>query len=181
MPVIVIPLVFVLLVVVMIPISIVQRFRTGTARRQARGWVAMLNLVSLVFSIAIVLAGSFVTSQWVPEALTYTVAGLAAGGVLGLLGIALTHWEVSGGLLHYTPNRWLVLGITVVVATRVLYGLWRTWDTLRTSLETMTLVAASGLATSMSAGAVALGYYVVYWAGVRRGIRRFRRGIPSGT
>jgi hypothetical protein len=140
--------------------------------------VATLNLVSLMLSVLLVLAGAFITSQWVAEALTYTLAGLGAGGVLGVLGVVLTRWEASAGVLHYTPNRWLVFGITVVVAARVLYGLWRAWEALRVSLETMTLVAASGLATSMSAGAVVLGYYVVFWAGVRRRIRQNRRARP---
>jgi hypothetical protein len=36
----------------------------------------------------------------------------------------------------------------------------------------MAWVAASGAAASMSAGAVVLGYYLVYWAGVRRRLRR---------
>jgi hypothetical protein len=36
----------------------------------------------------------------------------------------------------------------------------------------MTWVAASGVATSMSAGAIVLGYYLVYWVGVRRRLRR---------
>jgi hypothetical protein len=36
----------------------------------------------------------------------------------------------------------------------------------------------SGVAGSMAAGAVVLGYYLVYWFGVRRRFKRIRR---SGT
>ncbi|MCF5940906.1 DUF1453 domain-containing protein, partial [Xanthomonas perforans] len=32
--------------VVVFPLSLLQRFRMGTARRQARGWLLMINLVS---------------------------------------------------------------------------------------------------------------------------------------
>jgi hypothetical protein len=162
----------ILLFVALIPLSLIQRFRLGTRRRQARGWVAMLNLIAVVFSALLFLAGAFVTSRWIPEALTYTLAGLGAGCVLGVLGIGLTRWDDSGRRLHYTPNRWLVLTITVVVTARVLYGFWRTWEAWHASVETMAWVAASGVAASMSAGAVVLGYYLIFWTGIRLRIRR---------
>ena len=122
MPLIVLPILVVLACIALIPLSIVQRFRVGTRRRQARGWVAMLNLSAVAISAVVFLAGTIAISPWIPEALTYTLAGLAAGGVLGLIGIALTKWEYAGRRLHYTPNWWLVLAITVIVAGRVLYG-----------------------------------------------------------
>ncbi len=163
-------------VIVLIPFSIVQRFRVGTRRRQARGWVASFNLTAIALSAVLFLVGAFVTSRWIPEALPYTLAGFGAGCVLGLLGIALTRWEYIGRQLRYTPNRWLVLVITTTVAARVCYGLWRTWDAWRASVESMAWVAASGVAASMSAGAVALGYYLIFWTGIRRRIRRHEQG-----
>ena len=168
MPLLVVPILVVLLVIALIPISIVQRFRSGTARRPARRWVASLNVFVLVFSILLVLVGATVTSAWVPGALISTVAGLAAGFVLGLGGIALTHWDDDAGRLHYTPNRWLVLAVTLLVAGRIAYGFWRGWEAARASLESASWVVASGVAGSMSAGAVVLGYYLVFWVGVRR-------------
>jgi hypothetical protein len=174
-PLILLAMLVVLLVIALIPISIVQRFRLGTARRQARGWVASVNVVGLLFSVMLFVLGALVTSRWVPGAFTYTLAGLGVGCVLGLLGTALTRWEYSGGRLQYTPNRWLVLTITLVVATRVLYGFWRSWHAWRASAETMAWVAASGAAESMSGGAVVLGYYFVFWAGVRARVRRQQR------
>jgi hypothetical protein len=170
-------LIFVVLaIIVLIPFSIVQRFRVGTSRRQARAWFASLNLVAIGFSVVLFLVGAFITSHWIPEALTYTLTGFGAGCVLGLLGVGLTRWEYAGRQLQYTPNRWLVLTITMVVAARVLYGLWRTWEAWRASLESMAWVAASGVAASMSAGAVALGYYLIFWTGIRRRIRRHELG-----
>jgi hypothetical protein len=159
-------------VVILIPVSIIQRFRMGTARRQARRWVATLNLAGVVASLMVLLVAAVITNRWVPEALTYTVAGFAIGCCLGLLGTALTRWEDGGRHMHYTPNRWLVLIVTLVVALRVAYGIGRTWDAWRLSVGHGAWVAASGAAGSMSAGAVVLGYYVVFWSGVRRRIRR---------
>ena len=177
MPLLALAILVILIFVALIPLSIVQRFRVGTSRRQARGWVAKLNLIAVAFSAVLFLVGAFITSRWIPDAHTYTLAGFGAGCVLGMLGIALTRWEYAGRRLQYTPNRWLVLTITIVVAARVLYGFWRTWEVWRASLESMAWVAASGVAASMSAGAVALGYYLIFWTGVLRRIRRHEPGI----
>ena len=173
-PLIALAILLVLAFIALIPVSIVLRFRAGTRRQQARGWVATLNLIAIALSTTLFLLGALVSSRWIPATLTYTLAGLGTGCVLGLLGIALTRWEYLNGRLHYTSNRWLVLAITLVVTTRVLYGFWRTWEAWRASVDVMTWVAASGLAASMSAGAVVLGYYLIYWTGVRVRIRRHR-------
>lgn len=176
MPLVLLAIFVVLACIALIPVSIIQRFRTGTTRRQARGWVATLNLAGVAFSITLFLAGATITSRWIPEALTYTLAGLMAGCLLGLLGMVLTRWEHAGGRLEYTPNRLLVLTIALVVTARVLYGFWRSWDAWRASVESMTWVAASGVAGSMSAGAVVLGYYLTFWTAVRARARRHERG-----
>ena len=174
MPLVALAILIVLAVIALIPISIIQRLRVGISRRQARGWVAALNLIAVGLSVALFLLGAFVTSRWVPEALTYTLAGLGVGGFLGVIGTALTRWEYVERRAYYTPNRWLVIAITLVVTARVLYGFWRSWEAWRTSIDTMTWVAASGLAASMSAGAVVLGYYAIFWIGIYARARRDR-------
>jgi hypothetical protein len=167
----ILPLV-ILAVIALIPVSLIQRYRVGTARRLARRWVATLNLFLIGISVVFFLLGALITRFWVPEAVRFTLSGLLAGVVLGLLGIALTRWEPHPGALYYTPNRWLILGITLVVTARVLYGFWRIWEASRASLEQASLVAASGAAGSLGAGAIVLGYYLAYWSGVRRRIAR---------
>ena len=171
MPILAALLLVVITVVVIMPLSIVQRFRMGTTRRRARRWLATANLVGVVVSIFVVLLAALITTRWVPDTLTYTMAGLGIGGCIGLMGIGLTRWEDRGGQAHYTPNRWLVLTVTLVVALRLAYGFWRTWEAWRQSLEHGAFVAASGAAGSMAAGAVVLGYYAVFWSGVRRRAR----------
>ena len=165
------PLVF----VVLIPFSLFQRYRVGTARRPARGWVATLNLLALALSIACFLAGAAVTSLWVPDALPYSSAGVAGGGALGLIGLALSRWESTPGGLFYTPNRWLVLGVTLVVSVRILYGFWRVWETWRLNPGETSWVVAAGVSGSLAAGGIVLGYYFTYWVGVRLRVRRHRR------
>jgi hypothetical protein len=172
MPLLIVPVLFVLAMLLLIPVSLIQRYRVGTSRQRARGWLAGLNLVGLALSTFLFLLSAAITSLWVPEALLYTAGGLATGFVLGLFGLWLTRWEPGVGSLHYTPNRWLVLGITLVVTLRIGYGFWRGWESWRAGISGGSWFVASGIAGSLAAGAIVLGYYLVYWIGVRRRLRR---------
>jgi hypothetical protein len=153
MPLVAIALVLILplALVVLMPLSLFLRYRASTARRQARGWVAAINVVAFGISAALFLTVAAMTSFWVPDAFTYTVAGLAGGGVLGLVGLALTRWESTANGTHYTPNRWLVLVMITTVATRMAYGLWRAWHAWQAGGATLAGVGAAG---SLAAGAV---------------------------
>ena len=68
-----------LMVVVLLPWSILQRYRAGTARRRARGWVALINLWGIGLSAAILLVTGAISSGWIPGVFTYTLAGLIGG------------------------------------------------------------------------------------------------------
>ena len=164
-----------LLLTWLIPFSLVQRYRVGTSRRQARSWIITVNLVAIVLSIGFFLAGAAVTTIWVPRALSSSIAGLLGGCVVGFVGLALTRWETRSDAMHYTPNRWLVLGITLVVTVRLLYSLVRAWHSWRLAGDDASWLAAAGVAGSLAAGAVVLGYYLVYWFGIRWKLRHVRK------
>jgi len=157
------------------PLILVQRYRVGTSRRLARSWLATLNAVGFILSVAMLLVGAAFTNIWVPHAFVSAVAGLCAGSVLGWIGVAISRWEVTPTSLHYTPNRVLVLAITLLVTSRLIYGVWRTWHAWHARLDDTSWLVASGAAGSLAAGAVVLGYYLTYWLGVRRRIQRYRR------
>lgn len=168
------------LTALLLPFAIVFRYRAGTKRRRARGWIATANLISLVISAMIFMATAAITNGWVPHALAYSTAGLAAGGLLGLLGLVVTRWEPEGPSLFYKPSRILVLTISLVVTARLCYGLWRGWQAWQTSPDQASWLAAVGVAGSMGVGAVVLGYYLVYWAGLRLRIARHRPSALPG-
>ena len=86
-----------------------QRYRAGTARRLGRRWVATINLVMIALSAAVFLWAAAITNFWIPNAFRSSLFGLVSGGVLGLLGLALTRWEATPRAIYYTPNRWLIL------------------------------------------------------------------------
>jgi hypothetical protein len=163
----VLPLIVVALIA-LVPFSLIQRYRMGTARQRARGWLALINIFGIGLSSVMFLAGTAFTSIWVPNAFPYSVAGFAAGLVLGALGLRLTRWEPAPGSLHYTPNRALVFAVTFLVTARIIYGFWRGVHTWRAGGDAGSWFGAAGLEGSMAAGAVVLGYYFCYWIGVRR-------------
>lgn len=168
-PLLIIPVLVILAVIALIPVSLIQRYRMATSRQRARGWLASVNLAGLLFSAILFLASAAVANVWIPNALAYTAAGLAAGCFFGIVGLKLTRWEPSHGALHYTPSRLLVLAITLVVTARLVYGFWRGFHAWRAGM-----FSESPVAGSMAAGAVVLGYYLAYWFGVRRRLKRIK-------
>ncbi|MEX2271846.1 MAG: hypothetical protein WD690_10265 [Vicinamibacterales bacterium] len=174
MPLLIIPVLLVLAVIILIPVGIVRRYQVGTSRQRARGWLAALNLFALALSVVIFVTAAALTNIWVPNALLYTAAGLAGGCALGVVGLWLTRWEPGLDSLHYTPNRPLVLALTLIVTARILYGCWRAWESWRAGLSGDSWFVEAGVAGAMAAGAVVLGYYFVFWLGVRRRLRQHR-------
>jgi len=165
----------VLAVIALMPLSLVLRYRAGAAPRPARRWVAVINLLAVGISAAVLLVVAAVTSFWIPMALRYALMGLAGGCLLGLLGLWLSRWEVTPRSLHYTPSRALVLVITLAVTVRLIFGFWRIWHAWHSTPGDASWLAASGAAGSLAAGALVLGYYVTYWAGVWRRVAQHRR------
>ena len=178
MPLLFLPLLIVLAlatVVALIPLSLVQRYRIGTARQRARGWLATINLTGLALSVVLFLVSAALTTIWIPGTLIFAAGGLCTGLLLGAIGLRLTRWEPSTEALHYTPNRLLVLGMMLIVGSRVLYGLWRAWESWSAGFRGESWLVDAGVRESMAAGAVVLGYYLAYWSGVRRRFRRHER------
>jgi len=163
------------ILIALTPLLLMQRYRAGTARRQARRWLATLMLIATALSTVIFLFVAAITTIWVPDAFLAAIAGLCVGGVLGGLGLALTRWELTPRTMHYTPNRWLVLAITLMVSVRVLYGLWRSWVMARAGVEGTSLVMAFGIPESLAVGAAVVGYYLAYSAGLRWRIRNWEQ------
>jgi hypothetical protein len=163
-----------LFVALMMPFILLQRYRAGTARRLARPWVATLNVVAMIFSALFFLLMAGITSAWVANAFTDAAIGLAVGCVLGIIGVWASRWEATPSSLHYTPNRWLVLLITLAVTARVAYGLWRGWTTVRGNPDG-SFIAAFGVAESLGVAAIVIGYYLAYGVGLRRRISKWEK------
>jgi hypothetical protein len=165
--------------IISIPFLLVLRYRLGVARRPARVWIVTINVLSLLASTALFLWVAALTNFWVPNAFRYSLIGFVTGVLLGMLGLRLTRWERTPRALYYTPSRSLVLLITLAVSVRLLYGLWRIWHAWRSTGADDSWLASAGIPGSMAVGALVLGYYFTYFAGVgwrisARGRDRYR-------
>jgi hypothetical protein len=148
-------------------LSLALRYRTGTARRQGRGWVTTMNVWMTSFSAVFFLCFTFLISFWLGPTLRFALAGMAVGGLLGLLGLMATRWESHPEGFFYTPSRWLALLIMLAIAARLLYGWWHTMHRGASDEQQHWLWSASGTQLSVAVAAGLIGYYLVYAIGVR--------------
>ncbi len=152
--------------VTLLPLSLWARYRNGRARRRAQGWIVRGNSWLMAASLPVFVFSSWVTTRWMPHALRDASIGLLVGALLGILSLWMTRFERHGNTLWYTPNRWLMLSLTIVVAMRLLAGLWVGWRHLASH-------APNEMAAWLDAGAWAaigglfLGYGVAYLWGLR--------------
>jgi hypothetical protein len=164
-------------------LSLALRYRAGTARRQARGWVASLNVWATSFSVVFFLLFTFLLSFWVDSAFRFALVGMGCGGILGLVGLAMTRWERRPEGLFYTPSRWLALLIIVAIGARIVYSWWRATYSGSTAPpgDQHWLITASGTQLSLAVAAGLIAYYLIYSIGVRLQIAIASRRSESAT
>ncbi|MGV8961073.1 MAG: DUF1453 domain-containing protein [Stenotrophomonas sp.] len=167
-------LVFVALLLLLWPLALWQRFRSGSARRPALAWRLRLNLWLTLFSVALLAVFALVAQLWWPGAAWQAGAGLLAGLAVGALGYALTRFEATPGALFYTPNVWLVLALTALVLARVVAGLIHSWQALSGGPQGP-LTAAMGHNGMLALAALLLGYAGMYGWLLDRRLRRHLR------
>lgn len=174
MPLLLIPLLLLLLLLiwgVLLPLSLWQRFRFGKARRLARPWWVRVNAWLWLLSVFVYLVACAVLQWWFPQQWVQALAGLAAGAMLGVLGLALSRFERRPEGLFYTPNPWLILALTLLVAGRIVLGL------VQMARQGMAWVDGGTVDAQWHAGLVAvagvlLGYSLAYAWGLRWRLRR---------
>jgi len=158
----------------LLPVSLWARYASGRARRRAQHWVIRGNAWLLAFSVPLFLLSAWLASRWMHAALRDAVLGLLLGALVGIARLWLTRFERDAKGLIYTPNRWLVLGLTTLVALRVAACFWMAW-------RHATGDAVDALADAIDAGAwtgvagVFLGYALAYAWGLRARLSRIAR------
>jgi hypothetical protein len=170
------PLVLLLAILLfaLLPLSLWQRYRVGSSRRRAwqlpmavAWWSSLVS--SAVFALFALFAGFFWPGTWLYVALAWP-----AGLLLGAAGHALTRFEPTPQGLYYQSNRWLVLGLTALVAVRVGAGMvqaWRVWFQGAQWPESGWLSHAGLLGIA----ALLLGYATAQTFGLYRRVRHFER------
>lgn len=154
--------------VLLLPLAMVQRYRMGRARRRALPWVVHANAWLLAVSALLLMLGAWLGGHWIDHALRDAGAGLLAGIGVGIVGVWSSRFEATPRGLYYTPNRWLVLLLTSLLAARIVLGAWLGWHSLQSApaaLQSVDWIDHAGLVV---VGSVLLGYYLAYAWGLRR-------------
>lgn len=155
------------------PLALWQRYRVGKSRRRVLSWLATVNAVGGAISLPLFVLGAWIGSHWIDGALANALAGLLAGLALGALGLWLTRFEAGESQLHYTPNPWIVLALTGLVAVRVLLGAWQAWHRAwRGEPAPVPWPWLADHASLLAMAGLLLGYYAAYACGLRRRVRR---------
>lgn len=174
MPLLIVPLVLLALLVlwlVLLPLALWQRYRLGKARRKAWPWLVKSNAWLLLVSSVVFLAGMALTTLWWPGALVYALAGMGAGLILGMVGLRLSRFEYTPQGMFYTPNAWLILGLTLLVVLRLtlsLVELWRYWQ----GAGALAGVPVFEHASLFAVAGLLLGYTLCFHWGLRRKLGR---------
>lgn len=161
----------VLLWLLLLPFALWQRYRLGRARRRAIAWVLAVNAWSLLVSTLVFMASAWMAGHWVDSALAHAGAGIGAGLLLGMLGVRFTRFESTPQGLFYTPNRWWVLGLTLVVVARILFGIFRLRQAWLADAEAAWL---SQQGSMLVVGGLLLGHYLAYAWSLRGRLRQWR-------
>lgn len=164
-----IPLLFVAVAALwalLLPIALIQRYRRGRARRRAIAWAITVNAWLLTGAALLFIVSAWMLGHWIDAALAHAATGLLVGIAVGVVGLWLTRFEFAPQGLFYTPNRWLVLGVTVIVAARIAYGLWRAWQLWQVDAGYTNWFAQQG--SLLAVGGLLMGYYLAYTWCLRR-------------
>ena len=168
MPLLLIPLLLVaalVLAVLLYPLGLVQRYRAGVARRRARPWLAGFNAWLLAVSALLFVASAWAAGHWVAHALRYACCGLLLGVVIGIAGIWATRFEHHPDGAWYTPNRWLVLALTTLLAVRIAIGIWQALWPPPSAMQPPWSTLLADHASLFGMAGVLLGHYLGYaWA-----------------
>ncbi len=158
----------------LLPLSLLQRFRYGKARRQAHGWQTRLSLWGALLSSAVFVVFVAVAGSWWAGAWSHAAMGFAAGLVLGVLGMALSRFETTAKGLFYQPNVWLVLALTGLVVVRIVAGLVQGWRSLGqgAAWPAQGWLSHAGL---LAVAGLLLGYALSYAWLLRRRWQRYQR------
>jgi hypothetical protein len=104
---------------------------------------------------------------------------MAIGGLLGLLSLALTRWEVAPEGIFYTPSRALALLVTLAIAGRIAYGWWHGFHPGPAANQNW-LTSVSGTQLSFAVAGGLIGYYLIYAIGVRARVLRHEQRRRTG-
>ncbi|MGY0504843.1 DUF1453 domain-containing protein [Luteimonas sp. e5] len=128
MPLLLIPLLILLLFLVLtllMPFSLWQRYRQGRKRRKVWPWMNAVNAWLLLVSLLMLLLSAWISARWLPGSPRMAFTGLGLGLALGWLHLRISRGEARADGYWLTPNALIVFALTALVAARIGLGIWQ--------------------------------------------------------
>ena len=102
------------------------------------------------------------------------LGGLAAGGLLGWIGVRMTDFETASGKHWYTPHPGIALALTALMLGRLAYRFFAVRATAAaiTAADPSVLGNLQRSPLTLAIAGLLLGYYLVYNVGLLRMARR---------
>jgi hypothetical protein len=146
-----------------------RRFKRTFGRQRVVAWRMILRIALLTVIGALLIATSPVSTA----SFAATIAGLALGGALAVVGLRWTTFEATSEGRFYVPNGWIGLAVTALFVGRMaarIFTLSERVATAHAGDDPFAGVQRSPLTLGLFCLLAA--YYVGYYAGVLRKARR---------
>lgn len=154
--------------VLLLPVSVIQRYRFGKARRRVYPLAVRINAGLMAVSALAFVGGAWVLEHWIDDAIVDALVGLGVGAVVGIAGLAVDRFERTSQGMFRTANRWLALGLSALLAGRIALGFWLAWSD-GAAAGTTSWMTRGGL---IGVGGVLLGHAVATAWGLRFRVAR---------
>jgi hypothetical protein len=109
---------------------------------------------------------------------------IALGGMLGWISLSQTHFETRDGRRWYTPNIYIGLGVTALLAARVIYRLVMIYPQIQSGAVPpgagpLGPLGGTQSLPTLAVFSVVIGYYAVYYGGVLLRSRQMAEQVPA--
>src|SRR5581483_2618965 len=119
------------LLVPLIGYRVYRRFRTSFGRQpvQTKRMVARIVILAVIATLFIALAFTQLMT------LGAAVLGLAIGGIVGVIGLRLTKFELGPQGNFYTPHAYIGGAVSALLVARLVYRFFIVFPTMQTAAE----------------------------------------------
>jgi hypothetical protein len=167
------------LLVPLIGYRVYRRLRTSFGRQpvQTKRMVARI----VIFSVIAILFIALAFTQ--PMSLGAAVLGLAIGGIVAVIGLRLTKFELSPQGNFYTPHAYIGGAVSALLVARLVYRFFIVFPTMQTAAQHAAANGNpyAGFQSSPLTIAILMltaGYYITYNAGILLKVRTSSSSTP---
>ena len=154
--------------------SIYRRIKRNVGRQRLRLWRVALSLT--IFSLLVFLFASAALATGHLKLLAGLLAGMATGIPIAFWGLKLTRFEFTATGNYYTPNVYLGVGLSFLLAGRIIYRLL----VLNSGMPSIGNPPPQFMQSALTLYLFGLtaGYYLAYYTGV---FLRYRQATANST